>query len=76
MAQLILQVEDDAMLPDLKKAVKMLRGVISVTVKKEEAVSIPNKETIKAIEEARRGCFAGELDASSKETLKASIMAL
>lgn len=43
MAQLILQVEDNAQLLDLKRAVEMFRGVISVTVKK-ETVSIPNKK--------------------------------
>lgn len=75
MVQLILQVEDNAQLLDLKRAVEMLRGVISVTVNKETA-SIPNKNTIEAIKEAKRGNFAGELDVSSKETLKSSIMAL
>lgn len=73
MAQLILQVDDNALLPDLKKAVELLRGVVSVTVKKEET---PSKETVESIMEARQGDFAGELDASSKEKLKASIMAL
>ena len=75
MAQLILEVEDNAQLLDLKRAGEMFRGVISVTVKKETA-SIPNKKTIEAIKEAKRGNFAGELDVSSKETLKSSIMAL
>lgn len=73
MAQLILQIEDNAMLPELKRAVKLLRGVVSVTVKKED---MPCKETVESIMEARRGDFVGELDASSKENLKASIMAL
>jgi len=73
MAQLILQVEDNTLLPDLKKAAEMLRGVISVTVKKEETFG---KETAESLMEAKRGNFAGELDTSSKENLKASIMAL
>lgn len=77
MIQLVLTIEDDAMLPDLKRAVKMLRGVVGVTVKKEVAGnSEPNKETVEAIWEARRGDFAGELDVSSEESLRASIMAL
>lgn len=77
MAQLILTVEDNAMLSDLKRAVKMLRGVVSVTVKKETgASSKSSKETAKAVMEAMRGDFAGELDTSSKENLRASIMAL
>lgn len=44
MIQLVLTIEDDAMLPDLKRAVKMLRGVVGVTVKKEVA---GNSEPIK-----------------------------
>lgn len=77
MTQLILTVDDNVILADLKKAVKMLRGVVSVTVKDEaDILSKPNEETLEAIKEAKRGDFAGELDASSKERLKASIMAL
>lgn len=77
MAQLILTVEDNAMLSDLKRAVKMLRGVVKVTVKNEVGTSSTlNKETAEAVMEAKRGEFAGELDTSSKENLIASIMAL
>lgn len=77
MAQLILTIENNAMLSDLKRAVKMLRGVVNVTVKKDAGtLSAFSKETAEAVLEAKRGDFAGELDTSSKENLKASIMAL
>lgn len=36
MTQLIVTIEDASLLPDLKKAIKMLRGVGNISVKKAE----------------------------------------
>lgn len=74
MAQIILNVEDNSLVPKLKEAVKLLCGVISVQVREEN--EMPGRDTLQALEEAKRGEFAGELDASSKEAIKRSIMEL
>ena len=51
MTQMILTLDDNAMIPELKAALKMLRGIVSVKVKKDT----PNAATIKAIKEAENG---------------------
>ena len=43
MTELIVKVDDASLLPDLKRAIKLLRGVASVTVKKEKPASSRNK---------------------------------
>lgn len=53
MAQLIVAVDDLELLPDLKRAIKMLRGVKDITVQK--TVDVPNKTTQRAIEELKEG---------------------
>lgn len=53
MAQLIVTVDDLELLPDLKRAIKMLRGVKDITV--QTTVDIPNKATQRAIKELKEG---------------------
>ena len=53
MAQLIVTVDDLELLSDLKRAIKMLRGVKDITVQK--TVDVPNKTTQRAIEELKEG---------------------
>ena len=53
MAQLIVTVEDASLLPDLKKAIKMLRGVGNISVKKAEASL--NETTLRAMREVKEG---------------------
>jgi len=51
MTQLTVSIEKPEMLRDIKKAIKMIRGVVSVKAEK----STPNATTMAAIEEARAG---------------------
>ena len=53
MTQLIVSLEDASMLSDIKKAIRMLRGVASVRVS--ETSDIPNSTTIRAMEELESG---------------------
>lgn len=53
MAQLIVSLDDKALLPDVKAAIRMLRGVSSVKVCKEEKV--PNAKTLQAMREVENG---------------------
>lgn len=70
MKQLILTIDDEAQIAKIKNAVKLLTGVVSVREKR----SMPNKETMASIEEAKRGEYAGELDATSPDTIMRDIM--
>lgn len=72
MAQIILNVEDNAPIAKIKSALKLLTGVVSVKVKKDQ----PNKDTHTSMHNARTGRYAGELDASSIESLEESIKRL
>lgn len=51
MTQLTTSIENPDMLKDIKKAIKMIRGVVDVKTEKPK----PNATTIAAIEEARGG---------------------
>jgi len=53
MTQLIVTIEDVSLLPDLKKAIKMLRGVSTISVKKSE--NKINTTTLRAIQDAKEG---------------------
>ena len=53
MTELIVTVEDLKLLSDLKRAIKMLRGVKDITVR--ETVDMPNDMTQRAIEELKEG---------------------
>ena len=53
MTQLIVNVEDVSLLAELKRAITMLRGVGSIVERTDEAV--PNKTTLKAMNEAKSG---------------------
>jgi len=50
---LIVTIEDVSLLPDLKKAIKMLRGVSTISVKKSE--NKINTTTLRAIQDAKEG---------------------
>ncbi|TGX84217.1 hypothetical protein E5358_00845 [Palleniella muris] len=76
MKQIILTVEDNSLIPKLKAAVKLLHGVINVKVVNVDSKEKANKETLEAINELRRGDYAGKLDNSSKEELLKSLMML
>lgn len=54
MTQLIVSVDDVATLRDVKKAISMLRGVISVKVSGKRQ-TVPNAITQKAIRDAENG---------------------
>lgn len=51
MTQLTVSIENPNMLRDIKRAIKMIRGVVSVKAEKPR----PNATTIAAIEEAQSG---------------------
>ena len=50
MTQLIVNIEDVSLLSELKRAIMMLRGVVSISEKKNV-----NETTLKAMEEAKNG---------------------
>lgn len=54
MTQLIVSLDDKALLPDVKAAIRMLRGVTSVEVCKEEKKE-PNAKTLQAMREVESG---------------------
>ncbi len=51
MTQLTVSIEDPDMIRDIKKAINMIRGVVSVKTEKPK----PNEATIAAMREARSG---------------------
>lgn len=53
MAQLVVTIDDSKLIPDLKKAIKMLKGVSNISVNKN--VSEANKKTLEAIRAAQNG---------------------
>ena len=53
MTQLIVTIEDASLLPDLKKAIKMLRGVGNISVKKAETSL--NETTLRAMRDVKEG---------------------
>lgn len=63
MTQLTVSIENPDMLRDIKKAIKMIRGVVSVKAVKAEKAK-PNATTIAAIEEARagKGVYCGSFE--------------
>lgn len=63
MTQLTVSIENPDMLRDIKKAIKMIRGVVSVKAVKAEK-SKPNATTIAAIEEAHagKGVYCGSFE--------------
>ena len=53
MTQLIVTIEDASLLPDLKKAIKMLRGVGNISVKKAETSL--NETSLRAMRDVKEG---------------------
>ncbi len=53
MTQLIVSLDDNSMVSDIKKAIRLLKGVASVKVTK--TIDTPNPTTIKAIEDVESG---------------------
>ena len=53
MTQLIVTIEDASLLPDLKKAIKMSRGVENISVKKAETPL--NETTLRAMRDVKEG---------------------
>lgn len=51
MTELIVKVDDASLLPDLKRAIKLLRGVASIVVKKEKPADV----TLQAMRDAEEG---------------------
>lgn len=51
MTELIVKVEDTSLLPDLKRAIKLLRGVTSIAVKKEKSADT----TLRVIHDVEEG---------------------
>jgi hypothetical protein len=54
MTQLMITIEDPGLVPDIKKALKLLRGVKSISVYKSDTKTV-NKKTLRAIQDAREG---------------------
>lgn len=54
MTQLIVNIEDTNLLSELKQAILMLRGVVSISERGEASIGF-NETTLKAMEEARSG---------------------
>ena len=54
MTQLIVKIEDTNLLSELKQAILMLRGVVSISERGEASIGL-NETTLKAMEEARSG---------------------
>ena len=54
MTQLIVNIEDTNLLSELKQAILMLRGVVSISERDEASIGL-NETTLKAMEEARSG---------------------
>lgn len=54
MTQLIVNIEDTNLLSELKQAILMLRGVVSISERGEASIGL-NETTLKAMEEARSG---------------------
>lgn len=46
MTELIVKVDDTSLLPDLKRAIKLLRGVASIVVKKEKTPVSPTPSIV------------------------------
>ena len=53
MTQLIVTIEDASLLPDLKKAIKMLRGGENISVKKADTPL--NETTLRAMRDVKEG---------------------
>lgn len=53
--RLEITLEDNAVISDVKKALKMIRGIASVRVARQESVRNLNDTTIKAIEDVKAG---------------------
>jgi len=54
MTQLIVNIEDTNLLSELKQAILMLRGVVSISERGEASIGL-SETTLKAMEEARSG---------------------
>jgi hypothetical protein len=54
MPQLMITVDDASLLPGIKKAIKLLRGVTHVSVSK-PSITTAKQKTLDAIHEAREG---------------------
>jgi len=54
MTQLIVNIEDTNLLSELKQAILMLRGVVSISERGEASIGL-NETTLTAMEEARSG---------------------
>ena len=76
MKQIILTVEDNSLVPKIKAAARMLRGVVSVRVNDNETDEKPNRETLESIDELKCGKCAGKLDNSSRVSLLDSMLSL
>lgn len=66
MTQLIVSIDNPSMVADIKKAIKMIRGVVSVKAEK----SGPNPTTIAAIKDAENGrtIFCGSFESYKQMT--------
>lgn len=72
------ELNDPSILEDLKRTLKLIRGVgkISVrTVKKEkkQVYEYPNEETLEAIAEEKSGVYAGTIDMTNFDSFMNSI---
>ncbi len=81
MAQILVTVDSGQPLGDIRKAIKMLRGVVSTTVVKEsaqtsimkEAEEVPNATTLAAMREVESGQDAGAVCVDDFESFMASM---
>ena len=72
------ELNDPSILEDLKRTLKLIRGVGKISVKarksgKERMYNYPNAETVEAIAEAKSGGYAGTIDITNFDSFMNSI---
>lgn len=72
------ELNDPSILEDLKRTLKLIRGVGKISVKartsgQERMYDYPNAETVAAIAEAKSGGYAGTIDMTNFDSFMNSI---
>ena len=72
------ELNDPSILEDLKRTLKLIRGVGKISVRavkkeKKQVYEYPNEETLEAIAEAKSGGYAGTIDMINFDSFMNSI---
>ena len=72
------ELNDPSILEDLKRTLKLIRGVGKISVRavkkeKKQVYEYPNEETLEAIAEAKSGGYAGTIDMTNFDSFMNSI---